>query len=97
MSRSNRSGHVPVSNRKMARIRNQRNPQFDHDKPQATRGQQENFCIYWNTLPQIAKREDEERSATAPKLDVPVEKISVLHLLEISWLTWSLMLKTFGL
>ena len=87
MSRSNRSGHVPVSNRKMARIRNQRNPQFDHDKPQATRGQQENFCIYWNTLPQISKREDEERSATAPKLDAPVEKISVLHLLEISWLT----------
>ena len=30
-------------------------------------------------------------------LDVPVEKISVLHLLEISWLTWSLMLKTFEL
>lgn len=47
--------------------------------------------------PKIAKREDEERSATAPKLDVPVEKISVLHLLEISWLTWSLMLKTFDL
>lgn len=43
------------------------------------------------------KREDEERSATAPKLDFPVEKISVLHLLEISWLTWSLMLKTFDL
>ena len=53
--------------------------------------------FYWNTLPQIAKREDEERSATAPKLDVPVEKISVLHMLEISWLTWSLMLKTFDL
>lgn len=97
MSRSNRLGHVPVSNRKMARIRNQRNHQFDHDKPQATRGQQENFCSYWNTLPQIAKREDEERSATAPKLDVTVEKTSVLHLLEISWLTWSLMLKTFDL
>ena len=44
-----------------------------------------------------SQREDEERSATAPKLDVPVEKINVLHLLEISWLTWSLMLKTFDL
>ena len=50
----------------------------------------------------LRRREDNKRTSVFieilyHKSQKEKMKISVLHLLEISWLTWSLMLKTFDL